>query len=154
MELYEEKLLQASRITKGTRKTNFCFCNGERATDRSAMAFCSSTYISIDFLSIEAYRSEGVVRLEAFLEHGGLVLGQAQLLARGAVVVLVAADGAGAGRPLRRGTFSTTSAAARHRAAGGRAPPLPLLRRGRARLPLGGGGIAGVAEAGLQRRQA
>jgi len=59
MELYAEKLLQASRITKGTRKTDFCFCNGERATDRSAMAFCSSTYISIDFLSIEAYRSGG-----------------------------------------------------------------------------------------------
>jgi len=37
MELYAEKLLQASRITKGTRKTDFCFCNGERATDRSAM---------------------------------------------------------------------------------------------------------------------
>jgi hypothetical protein len=38
---------------------------------------------------IETYQSEGVMHLEALLEHSDLVLGQPQLLARAAVVILI-----------------------------------------------------------------
>ena len=41
----------------------------------------------------DTYRSQGVVRLEALLEDGGLVLGQPELLARVAAVVVLVLGG-------------------------------------------------------------
>jgi hypothetical protein len=85
---------------------SFCFCaprNGsterqdrDRGEEQDSLGFCVGR-------SAAAYRVQRGVLLEAVLQERGLLLGEAQLLARGAAVVLVAGAGAravGAGRHL------------------------------------------------------